>query len=81
MRYKVIGFVRDIASNTPSEGVMLECEKTKKRWITLGEYWFKAIPGIIEDYEMVNQIDLDKFMKIFNSFNIHGDELIFPESK
>ena len=77
MRYKVIGFVRYIASNTPQEGVLLECEKTKKRWITLGRYWFKAIPGIIEDYEIVDSIDLDIFMDKFNKFNVHGSELIF----
>ena len=79
MRYKVIGFVRYIGSNTPQEGVLLECEKTKKRWITLGRYWFKAIPGIIEDYEIVDSIDLDKFMDKFNKFNVHGSELIFSK--
>ena len=51
--------------------------KTKKRWITLGRYWSKAIPGIIEDYEIVDSIDLDKFMKKFNKFNVHNSELIF----
>ena len=77
MKYKVVNFVKYIGSNEPQEGVLLECMKTKKRWITLGRYWSKAIPGIIEDYEIVDSIDLDKFMKKFNKFNIHGSELIF----
>ena len=81
MRYKVIGFVRYIGSNTSQEGVLLECEKTKKRWVTLGRYWFKALPGIMEDYILVNEIDLDKFMSKFNYYNIHKIELIFPEKK
>ena len=77
MKYKVVNFVKYIGSNEPQEGVLLECMKTKKRWITLGRYWFKAIPGIIEDYEIVDSIDLDKFMKKFNKFNVHNSELIF----
>ena len=77
MRYKVINFVRYKSSKSQIEGVLLECERTKVKWITTGRYWFKAIPGIIEDYEIVDSINLNKFMDKFNKFNVHGSELIF----
>ena len=77
MRYKVINFVRYKSSKSQIEGVLLECVRTKVKWITTGRYWFKAIPGIIEDYEIVDSINLNKFMDKFNKFNVHGSELIF----